>query len=493
MEASESRVETILAGSVEVDKVEIETENLINNVSTASSNLKALQEAAKVIDAEMTIEAKKENSTLLQIAAEIAVEKQLPISPRVSMDNSMPKIKKNLTFNNDSQFTNKSKSYDMDRYLQRLSFDNDAKSNYSTTITDGTYCSNWSSKPSLIAERLQREDHITRSLRSSFSSYSQEMLFRSMKEVVEARNKEMRDSKAQSKTKAKNVKKEKLKYINHLVQPTHQAYTSAELANDPTLRYSLYDDAKECTFKPMHSKRQQTESKGDDSEAKDNDSNARFLRFIGNIESKERSKLHDLETARGKEEYKQKLDKKNCPSCGAEQSYDDIQEKRNKCLGCNVAYKPKISWNAVRRKFFEREKHYSELREQARIKLTEELSKLKRPAQHRYDPQTGKIVVVEDIDVLKFTKQVAEDFFERLNTFEADRDDAIKKLEDEIYKKFKPTKRHGSSDDDYDADDIENAIQQFLNRYYEDLDERRKKTPWKFRDKIIPDTSGFKV
>ena len=62
MEANESRIEAILAGSVEIDKVEIETEKLIHNVSTASSNLKALQEAAKVIDAEMTIEAKKENN-----------------------------------------------------------------------------------------------------------------------------------------------------------------------------------------------------------------------------------------------------------------------------------------------------------------------------------------------------------------------------------------------------------------------------------------------
>jgi hypothetical protein len=490
MEANESRIEAILAGSVEIDKVEIETEKLIHNVSTASSNLKALQEAAKVIDAEMTIEAKKENSTLVQIANEIAVEKQLPLSPRVSTDNSVPKIKKNLTFNNDSQFRNKPNSYDMDRYLQRLSFDNDAKSNYSTTNTEGTYSSNWSSKPSLIAERLKRDDQVTNSLRSSFSSYSQEMLFRSMKEVVEARKKEICDSKAQSKSKSKDIKREKLKYINKLVQPTHQAYTSAEIAKDPTLRYSLYDDAKECTFKPKHNKRQ-SESKGDDSDAKDSDSNARFLRFIGNIESKERSKLHDLETARGKEEYKRKLDKKYCPSCGAEQSYDDIQEKRSKCLGCNVAYKPKISWNTVQRKFFEREKHYSELREQARIKLTDELSKLKRPEQHKYDPKTGKIVVGEDIDVLKFTKQVAEDFFERLNNFETDREEAIKKLEEKIYSKFKPFKRHGSDEDE--DDDVENAIQQFLNRYYEDLDERKKKTPWKFRNKIIPDTTGFKV
>lgn len=488
MEASESRVEAMLAGSVEIDNVEIETEKLINNVSNASTNLKALQEAAKVIDAEMMMEAKKENSTLVKIAAEIAVEKQLPMSPRVSMD-SMPKIKKNLTFNNDSQFRNKSNSYDLDRYLQRLSFDNDAKSNYSTTITDGTYPSNWSSKPSLIAERLQCEDQRTRSLRSSFSSYSQEMLFRSMKEVVESKKKELCDSKAQSKTKAKNVKKEKLKYINQLVQPTHHMYTSAELAKDPTLRYSLYDDAKECTFMPKPSKRQQTESK-DDSEAKgDNDSNAKFLRFIGNIESKEKERIYKLEKTIGSTEYKQKLDKKYCPSCAAEQSYDDIQEKRKKCLVCNVAYKPKISWNVVQRQFFEREKSYSELREQARVKLIEDLSKLNRPAQHKYDPKTGKIVV-KDVDVLKFTKQVAEDFFERLNNFEEDRERAIKEKTEEIYQKFKPTKRHGSDDDD---DDIENTIQQFFNRYYEDLDERRKKTPWKFRNKIEPDTSGFKV
>ena len=116
---------------------------------------------------------------------------------------------------------------------------------------------------------------------------------------------------------------------------------------------------------------------------------------------------------------------------------------------------------------------------------------MKRPEQHKYDPKTGKIVVVEDIDVLKFTKQVAEDFFERLNNFEADREEAIKKLEEEIYSKFKPFKRHGSDEDE--DDDVDNAIQQFLNRYYEDLDERKKKTPWKFRNKIIPDTTGFKV
>ncbi|KAH8060042.1 tudor domain-containing protein [Aureococcus anophagefferens] len=46
----------------------------------------------------------------------------------------------------------------------------------------------------------------------------------------------------------------------------------------------------------------------------------------------------EKEAAIGKAAYDVKLDKKVCPNCGAVQSYDEVEEKRDRCVECAVAY-----------------------------------------------------------------------------------------------------------------------------------------------------------
>ena len=43
--------------------------------------------------------------------------------------------------------------------------------------------------------------------------------------------------------------KEKVRAIDKLARPSSQAPSARERRRDPTLRYMLYEDAQECTFK----------------------------------------------------------------------------------------------------------------------------------------------------------------------------------------------------------------------------------------------------
>ena len=45
-------------------------------------------------------------------------------------------------------------------------------------------------------------------------------------------------------------------------------------------------------------------------------------------EAQERSRRMEQELAIGKSNYDKIIDKKQCPSCGAKQSYDEVKEKR---------------------------------------------------------------------------------------------------------------------------------------------------------------------
>ena len=45
-------------------------------------------------------------------------------------------------------------------------------------------------------------------------------------------------------------------------------------------------------------------------------------------EAQERSRRQEQDLAIGKADYDKLIDKKQCPSCGAKQSYDEVKEKR---------------------------------------------------------------------------------------------------------------------------------------------------------------------
>ena len=50
-------------------------------------------------------------------------------------------------------------------------------------------------------------------------------------------------------------------------------------------------------------------------------------------EAQERSRRQEQEQAIGKADYDKMIDKKQCPSCGAKQSYDEVKEKRKGEMG----------------------------------------------------------------------------------------------------------------------------------------------------------------
>ncbi|KAG5190614.1 hypothetical protein JKP88DRAFT_266835 [Tribonema minus] len=57
---------------------------------------------------------------------------------------------------------------------------------------------------------------------------------------------------------------------------------------------------------------------------------------------------------RGDAGYALVLDKRQCPRCGATQSYDEFKEKRKQCPNCHEAYRRPRVWAAVRRRFLAR-------------------------------------------------------------------------------------------------------------------------------------------
>ena len=136
-------------------------------------------------------------------------------------------------------------------------------------------------------------------LRRSLGSYSQEMLFRSMVSL-KAEGKEPRMNKKEAYAKLVYIRKlglqlsrrfsiddplhemlseiashkralklrEAIEKVEGLSKPVRESPSEHEVKADPTLRYSLYDDAKECTFKPHMKKNPSSESKSDDADAK---------------------------------------------------------------------------------------------------------------------------------------------------------------------------------------------------------------------------------
>jgi hypothetical protein len=63
--------------------------------------------------------------------------------------------------------------------------------------------------------------------------------------------------------------------------------------------------------------------------------------FVDRLTRVERARRKALDAARGAAEYKYKVGKKVCPSCGAVQSYEETQDRKRgkKCQECHVAYR----------------------------------------------------------------------------------------------------------------------------------------------------------
>ncbi|KAH8091074.1 tudor domain-containing protein [Aureococcus anophagefferens] len=95
-------------------------------------------------------------------------------------------------------------------------------------------------------------------------------------------------------------------------------------------------EARHCVFRPKTRKDPNSEVK-ESSDGEGPDAEAKTDNFIQRQDAWTR-KVRREEAAIGKANYGVKLDKKVCPSCGAVQSYDEVEEKRDRCVECAVAY-----------------------------------------------------------------------------------------------------------------------------------------------------------
>ncbi|KAH8049813.1 tudor domain-containing protein [Aureococcus anophagefferens] len=102
-------------------------------------------------------------------------------------------------------------------------------------------------------------------------------------------------------------------------------------------RHGSYGDARHCVFRPKTRKDPNSEVK-ESSDGEGNDAEAKADNFIQRQDAWTRKVRREKEAAIGKAHYDVKLDKKVCPNCGAVQSYDEVEEKRDRCVECAVAY-----------------------------------------------------------------------------------------------------------------------------------------------------------
>lgn len=200
-------------------------------------------------------------------------------------------------------------------------------------------------------------------IKTAFASSQQEILFRSMKVVrpqsAQTKQRLAREASLRSQKfltsdlnihaprPGQNEGLRKKKEHENMRQSADRLCVSslhhpsrADLKVDPTLAYSTFDDAKECTFRPKISGKATKKR-----ENKDNDDGRvedTKYSFINRQEAEERNRRDQLDFKMGQANYDALVDKKACPQCGNKQSYDEFKEKRKMCGNCRVEYAPAV-------------------------------------------------------------------------------------------------------------------------------------------------------
>jgi hypothetical protein len=283
-------------------------------------------------------------------------------------------------------------------------------------------------------------------LQSSFSSYSQEVLFRTM----------MQPRPAESKGKPKSTKDAK--------STKEKEKKKSSRRNDLSKQFASLDDAKECTFKPIITKNPMSEG----GETKD-------ASFLDRMEMKEADRRRSMERAIGEADYKAVVDKKQCPNCGANQSYEEVKEKKKNCPNCNVEYTSKIQWGDVQRRFFNAQ-------QQAAKKKDENMEKVKKDIEEetlmkrysRFDRMAGKVIVNQEaLDQareggIKWNEDMEAEFFARMSEQYAAREGRLKELDKTIMKEQYPFKPDIPKRNDDDSDDEGG----FMRRLQESVDKK---------------------
>jgi hypothetical protein len=440
------------------------------------------------------------------------------------------------------RFQSKTGTHGKDRYLQRLTASRQNSlllgGGKSSASSRGRHSGRVASEPSRVSLMLARaeadEKPYSDRIRNSFRSEMEEMLFRSMHIVQPTSSlrssrsrpfsatssryfSESKDGSGGEDDDLRHSERWKTMRVNsdRLSTPGTHTPTRLDKKFDPTLRYSTYDDAKECTFRPnFHNKKRDAKNShsrrndsDDENEGKKEDPK---YSFISRQEAEERIRREELNYKIGKKNYDALIYKKQCPKCQAKQSYDEIKEKRKLCPNCRVEYQYLISWQKVSKGFFQKVREYSHKSLDNKDKLVKELDdEFKYVVKKKIDPETQEVFFVKEEIYGKtrtLTKEQEEDFADRLKEYKELHDRRMKELEEEIKKEYYPfqpqikkllgsgRKFGGDEDDEEMAEDFRNhfggdeddednnadAIKAFLNRYEQDLVDRREKMPMRY-------------
>jgi hypothetical protein len=315
-----------------------------------------------------------------------------------------------------------------------------------------------------------------------------------------------RSSKSISKSTKKSAK-EKTEILNKLTAPVRHIYTADDKKNDPTLKFMLLEEAKECSKKPFKSKRwaeSTAQPNDDDDEAKGSGGKSGSVpSFVARMDGQERNRRHEMQFTIAKKAYDARLDRKECPQCHSKQSYDEVVNKRNKCSVCEIEFKPKLTWAKVSKQFNNRNKEYAIKSKELHAKIIKQVENEKKPKHHAFNPKTGKVEeIVAEPKSTRWDDNMEKSFFDRMEEKLELRDDRLEQVEAESFGvqcTFKPhiakKKTNVGSDDDEEQEELteEDKAQAFMMRYDADLEERKKSHPEKYKIKhhyVDPKISG---
>ncbi|ETI39872.1 hypothetical protein F443_14581 [Phytophthora nicotianae P1569] len=175
------------------------------------------------------------------------------------------------------------------------------------------------------------------------------------------------------------------------------------------------------------------------------------------MEAAERARREQLRRTREEAAYLDRVDKKECPSCGNPQSYSELTQKRKKCPNCGVTYKSRIAWSDVAKDFLTR---MEEFQQQCKDRQREKQEEFERQELQNCKPED------DSEDTKKTWEDIRDEFLGRLQLDLEYREMSRAAIWEEIQREcsFSPsiTRR---------AQQLE--LGDFEERYRRDLDERR--------------------
>ncbi|OWZ12671.1 Cleavage induced protein [Phytophthora megakarya] len=144
-------------------------------------------------------------------------------------------------------------------------------------------------------------------------------------------------------------------------------FTQARQKQKHRHEFARLDDNRHCRFTPrLHnssSKKKLPNNDSDEDEGPGGSRGAALRRnedFVRRQEAAEKARREQLRRTREEAAYLDRVDKKECPSCGNPQSYSELTQKRKKCPNCGVTYKSRIAWSDVAKDFLDRMEEFQQ-------------------------------------------------------------------------------------------------------------------------------------